>query len=207
MVFRGGFKMKKILAILVLFFLVACAKKEIPTGAPPMAPSPQPVYQKEEEVPPTPPAEVKEEAAGELPSFSEEALEAPSEEWVEAHRRELELYGRSTRPLKAIFFDFDSFEIREDMKERLLEDARYLLEHPELKVELQGNCDERGSSEYNLALGERRALAVKRYLVNLGVAPERLTTVSFGEERPLDPGHNERAWALNRRVDLVVINR
>lgn len=86
-----------------------------------------------------------------------------------------------------------------------MEDARYLLDHPELKVELQGNCDERGSSEYNLALGERRALAVKRFLVNLGVEPSRLVTVSFGEEKPLDPRHNERAWALNRRVDLVVI--
>ncbi len=200
--------MKKILlVVLALSFLFSCAKKEIPTGAPPTAPPPEVTTPEEAQVGPAPAPATQEEAAGKLPPFSEEALEAPSEEWVEAHRRELELYGRSTRPLKAIFFDFDSFEIREDMKERLLEDARYLLEHPELKVELQGNCDERGSSEYNLALGERRALAVKRYLVNLGVAPERLTTVSFGEERPLDPGHNERAWALNRRVDLVVINR
>ncbi len=200
--------MKKILlVVLALFFLFSCAKKEIPTGAPPTAPPPEVTAPEEAQVGPAPAPATQEEAAGKLPPFSEEALEAPSEEWVEAHRRELELYGRSTRPLKAIFFDFDSFEIREDMKERLLENARYLLEHPELKVELQGNCDERGSSEYNLALGERRALAVKRYLVNLGVAPERLTTVSFGEERPLDPGHNERAWALNRRVDLVVINR
>lgn len=203
-------KMKKLCLILALFFLASCAKKEIPTGAPSSSVPPPETATYEEQVSPsamTPSEAAEAGGTGELPPFSEEALEAPSEEWVEAHRRELEIYGRSTRPLKAIFFDFDSFEIRDDMKKRLLENARYLLDHPELKVELQGNCDERGSSEYNLALGERRALAVKRYLVNLGVDPERLTTVSFGEERPLDPGHNERAWALNRRVDLVVINR
>ncbi len=203
MVFKEE-KMKKFLCLVgMLLLLFACAKKEIPTTGPEGGTTGAVTSQTGEVTGATPSEEAP--LMEGVPSFSEEALEAPTPEWIDAHRQELELYGRSTRPFKAIFFDFDSFQIRSDMRKRLMEDARYLLDHPELKVELQGNCDERGSSEYNLALGERRALAVKRFLVNLGVEPSRLVTVSFGEEKPLDPRHNERAWALNRRVDLVVI--
>ena len=75
----------------------------------------------------------------------------------------------------------------------------------EVMVEIQGNCDERGTNEYNLALGERRAKSAQAYLVNLGVNPDRIGTVSFGEERPLVPGQNEEAWAKNRRDDFVII--
>ncbi len=136
------------------------------------------------------------------PQFTEEALSAVKEQ--PKTKRDIAVYGRSTPPLKAIFFDFDSYEIRDDMRPILRENAYYLLDHPEIKIELQGNCDERGSSEYNLALGEKRALMVKRYLINFGIQPKRLTTVSFGEERPLAQGHNETAWAINRRVDLII---
>ncbi len=189
----------------LFFFLSGCGKKEIPTGPPPTQTPPQETFEKKvsQKVQPAPSEGA---VVSEVPPFAEEELLQPkSETWVEEHRQRLLIYGRSTLPLKAIFFDFDSYSIRDDMKPRLKEAARYLLNHPEIRLELQGNCDERGSSEYNLALGEKRALAVKRYLVNLGVEPERLETVSFGEERPLDPGHNEKAWALNRRVDLVII--
>ncbi|QJA06989.1 peptidoglycan-associated lipoprotein Pal [Thermosulfurimonas marina] len=188
-----------------LFLLSACAQKEISSGPVPQAPVSPP----EEAVspPPSPPV------AGERPSgvkgppaFSEESLEAAARKARELPPEErLRLYGRSTPPLKAIFFDFDDYRIRPDMIPRLEEDARFLLQHPEYRVELQGNCDERGDRDYNLALGEKRALEVKKYLENLGVSPERLSTVSFGEERPLAPGHNEAAWALNRRVDLVIL--
>ncbi|WP_456369771.1 peptidoglycan-associated lipoprotein Pal [Thermodesulfatator atlanticus] len=188
------------------FLVVSCAKKEIPytpAETPPPSVKQETSPQQAEEIPQ---AKVEEAVPSpEAPSFEEVGLEPKSAAWVDAHREELLIYGRSTRPFKAIFFDFDSYAIRDDMKERLMENARYLLEHPEIRVELQGNCDERGSSEYNLALGERRALAVKRYLLNLGVPEGQLTTVSFGEERPLDPRHNEEAWALNRRVDFVII--
>ena len=200
---------RSLLLILAVFLLFACGKKEIPTGPPPQegARVSTPSGGGVTPVGPPPEKESSSAALGEVPTFAEELLEPKSEAWVEEHRDELMIYGRSTRPLKAIFFDFDSYAIRPDMKPRLREAARFLFKHPEVRLELQGNCDERGSSEYNLALGEKRALAVKRYLVNLGVSPERLETVSFGEERPLDPGHNERAWALNRRVDLVIIKR
>ncbi len=200
---------RSLFLILAVFFLFACAKREIPTGPPPQAETgvKAPSGAGVRPVGPEPESKGSSAALGEVPSFAEEALEPRSEAWVEEHRAELMIYGRSTRPLKAIFFDFDSYAIRPDMKPRLREAARFLFAHPEVRLELQGNCDERGSSEYNLALGEKRALAVKRYLVNLGVSPERLETVSFGEERPLDPGHNEKAWALNRRVDLVIIKK
>ncbi len=113
--------------------------------------------------------------------------------------------GRTSAPMLPIYFDFDRFNIREDMKTRIEDNAKFLLDHPEIKIEIQGNCDERGTNEYNLALGEKRAKSAQAYLVNMGVSPDRIKTISFGEERPLDPGHNEKAWAKNRRDDFVII--
>ena len=113
--------------------------------------------------------------------------------------------GRTNAPMYPIYFDFDRFNIMDDMKPIMEENALFLLDHPEAMVEIQGNCDERGTNEYNLALGERRAKGARAYLVNLGVNPDRIGTVSFGEERPLDPGQNEDAWAKNRRDDFVAV--
>jgi peptidoglycan-associated lipoprotein len=113
--------------------------------------------------------------------------------------------GRTNAPMHPIYFDFDRFNIRDDMKPVMEKDALFLLDYPEIMIEIQGNCDERGTNEYNLALGERRAKGARAYLVNLGVNPDRIDTVSFGEERPLDSEHNENAWAKNRRDDLVII--
>jgi peptidoglycan-associated lipoprotein len=113
--------------------------------------------------------------------------------------------GRTSDPMHPVYFDFDRFNIRDDMKPVMEENALFLLNYPEFRIEIQGNCDERGTNEYNLALGERRAKAAQAYLVNLGVNPDRIDTVSFGEERPLEPGHNEDAWAKNRRDDFVII--
>lgn len=113
--------------------------------------------------------------------------------------------GRTSAPMHPVYFDFDRFNIRDDMKPVMEENALFLLDHPEVMIEIQGNCDERGTNEYNLALGERRAKGAQAYLVNLGINPDRIGTVSFGEERPLDPGQNEEAWAKNRRDDFVII--
>ena len=113
--------------------------------------------------------------------------------------------GRTSAPMHPIYFDFDRFNIRDDMKPVMEENALFLLDHPEFMIEIQGNCDDRGTNEYNLALGERRAKGAQAYLVNLGVNPDRIGTVSFGEERPLDPGQNEDAWAKNRRDDFIII--
>ncbi len=203
--------MKKWFWLAVALWLVAaCApKKEVPVGPLPA----QETAQAETVAPPpvVPPAPQEEERAEGLappPGFEEETLEAAAAQAARLPEEERwRIYGRSTPPLKAIFFDFDDYRIRKDMLPRLRENARFLLKHPEYRVELQGNCDERGDRDYNLALGEKRALEVRRFLINLGVAPERLTTVSFGEERPLAPGHDEASWALNRRVDLVIVNQ
>ncbi len=188
-----------ILFLVSIIFLVSCAKESLPPAA--LSPSETSPAQVAPAAPSKEASPTK--AVSQPPAFESEALEAKA---LPPEKR-LALYGRSTPPLEAIFFNFDSYEIRDDMKARLQKDARILLEHPNWKIQLQGNCDERGSSEYNLALGEKRALMVKRYLMNLGIEARRLTTVSFGEERPLAKGHNEKAWALNRRVDLVVVNK
>jgi len=105
--------------------------------------------------------------------------------------------------LKTVYFDYDKSAIRSDSAEVLRRDATVIKENPDWgQITLEGNTDERGSDEYNLALGERRAMAVKRYLVDLGVPASRLRTVSFGEAKPAVAGHDESAWQYNRRVDF-----
>lgn len=101
-------------------------------------------------------------------------------------------------------FDFDKSEVREDGRKTCEVVADYLKKHPRATVVIEGNCDERGTAEYNMALGERRATAVMTYLVSLGVPKAALSTVSFGKEKPLDPAHNEEAWAKNRRAHFVL---
>ncbi len=104
---------------------------------------------------------------------------------------------------QTVYFDYDSAEIREDSRGGLRQNADKLNAGNLGVVTVEGHCDERGSTEYNLALGERRANAVKRYLVDLGVPSNNLRTVSFGEERPAVQGHDESAWRYNRRGDFV----
>src|SRR5215510_12436595 len=106
--------------------------------------------------------------------------------------------------LVTVYFDYDDSALRPDAKDGLRRNAEYLQSKPTAKAEVQGNCDERGTEEYNLALGKRRAEAAKQYLVDLGIAAQRLSTVSFGEENPASPGSGESAWAKNRRVDFIL---
>lgn len=106
--------------------------------------------------------------------------------------------------LKDIHFDFDQYSLREEDKQILSHLADYLLKNKTVKIVIEGNCDERGTAEYNLALGDRRAQEAKKYLVNSGVDSKRIKTISYGKERPLDPAHNEEAWAKNRRDHFVV---
>lgn len=104
--------------------------------------------------------------------------------------------------LQTIYFDFDSYAIREDQKSVLKAAAIALRQNGGIRLRLEGHCDERGTIEYNLALGERRATEVREYLQNLGATTGQLETVSFGEERPADGGHGEESWAKNRRVEF-----
>lgn len=106
--------------------------------------------------------------------------------------------------LKDIYFNFDDATILADQKKTLNEDFAYLKAHPEMKVTISGNCDERGTEEYNLALGQRRADSVKNYLVAEGIATDRISTISYGKDRPFVLGHDENAWKMNRRDHFAV---
>jgi len=104
-----------------------------------------------------------------------------------------------------IYFEYNESTLRWDSQEELKLKAEWLRNHPEYTTLIEGHCDERGSEEYNLALGERRAETVKSYLIDLGVSEMRMRTVSYGEEQPLDKTNNEEAWAKNRRAHFVII--
>jgi len=112
--------------------------------------------------------------------------------------------SRQESPLEDIFFDFDRSDIRTDAKVALTEDIGWLRTHAPAAITIEGHCDERGTSEYNLALGERRAQAAKDYLVASGINAKRVTIVSYGKERPFIIGHGEAAWKWNRRAHFVV---
>jgi peptidoglycan-associated lipoprotein len=107
--------------------------------------------------------------------------------------------------LEKIYFDFDSSALSDDARKTLTGTIDYLRKSATAKLHIEGNCDERGSAEYNIALGEKRAEAAEKYLVTMGIPADRLATVSYGKEKPADPGHDESAWAKNRRDDFTVL--
>jgi peptidoglycan-associated lipoprotein len=110
-------------------------------------------------------------------------------------------------PLKDVFFDYDKSNIRDDQKAALNDNVGWLKANTRAKVLLEGHCDERGTAEYNLGLGERRSKAVKDYLIAAGVAADRISTISYGKERPFVLGHDESAWKWNRRGHFVIQGR
>jgi peptidoglycan-associated lipoprotein len=111
--------------------------------------------------------------------------------------------GEETSALQDVHFDYDSAELSEEAKGILSSNGGWLLKNTSVNVQIEGHCDERGTVEYNLALGDRRAQSAKDFLLSYGVPEDRMSTISYGEERPLDSGHDESAWAKNRRVHFV----
>jgi peptidoglycan-associated lipoprotein len=107
--------------------------------------------------------------------------------------------------LSAVFFAFDSQALSQDSRDTLAKNADVLKKKTDLKIKIEGHCDERGSDEYNLALGERRAKSAMDYLVTMGVPANRIDTISYGKEKPADPGHDETAWAKNRRAEFTIV--
>ena len=103
-----------------------------------------------------------------------------------------------------VYFDFDRYDIRADGAATIQGKAAFMQQYPNIRAEIQGHCDERGTEVYNMALGDRRARATYNYITSLGIAGGRLSTVSYGKERPLDTSHNEAAWARNRRAQFVI---
>lgn len=166
-----------------------CAKKELVKEEAPAPTVSQPV-----EAPATAKPEVKEEVVSE-PALKEAAPMA--EESATA--------GQSMISLDNIYFDFDSYVLSSQARETLSRNANLMQKNGSVTVQIAGNCDERGSDEYNLALGEKRAKAAMDYLVTLGVPAANLSTISYGKEKPVDQGHDEAAWAKNRRDEFTII--
>ncbi len=134
---------------------------------------------------------------GNLSINSADAMEQ-TEEYKRSH-------GRSSTVFSPVYFDFDQAGISsEEMRAIVTSNATYMKDSPTTVIVIEGNCDERGTNEYNLALGERRAINVKEYMINLGVDPTRIRSISYGEERPLFIGQNELDWSQNRRADFIV---
>ncbi|MCL2789630.1 MAG: peptidoglycan-associated lipoprotein Pal [Desulfobulbus sp.] len=113
--------------------------------------------------------------------------------------------GRTSAPMVPVYFEFDSSKVTGEQVQRIQTNADFLKKNPDVSIRIEGNCDPRGTQEYNLALGERRAQSAKSYLVNLGIKANRLTTISFGEEKLLLFGHDEISYAQNRRDDFVIV--
>jgi peptidoglycan-associated lipoprotein len=126
------------------------------------------------------------------------------QELLEQQQRQREMAARAKFGAEDIYFDFDRSDLKPEARATLQEKADFLRAYPSVTVIIEGHCDERGTAEYNIALGERRAEAAKGFLMNLGISGSRMTTISYGEEKPVAMGHNEKAWAKNRRVHFEV---
>jgi peptidoglycan-associated lipoprotein len=181
-----------VLTVLALAAVSACGPKKPPIARP----TPPPPTATTGARPPAPPEPVVEPAP----------VSVPPEPVVESSalaNKSLDDINKQS-PLLPVFFEFDSAEMSADGQSALTKNAEVLKTNATWVVSIEGHCDERGTAEYNLALGERRALAARTYLVSLGIAPDRLRTVSYGKEFPFDPGHSESSWAKNRRAHFVV---
>jgi peptidoglycan-associated lipoprotein len=113
---------------------------------------------------------------------------------------------RAPLDLRTVYFDFDQSSLTLDATTTLSANARMLTDYPDVNIRVEGHCDERGTVEYNLALGQRRAISVRNYLLNYGINPSRITVISYGKERPVDPRSNAEAWRKNRRAEFIVLN-
>lgn len=184
-------------AAVVLVLLVcagACHKNKPPVArpttptnaAPPPAPPPP--------APPTPTPDTT--PVPKEPTISEDPIASA----------DLDAINKNS-PFQPVFYALDSYEVDGTAQQTLNADAAILKKYPTWVITIEGHCDERGTAEYNLALGEKRALSAKTYLVSLGIPADRLRTVSYGKEFPFDPGHDENAWSKNRRAHFVVTSK
>jgi peptidoglycan-associated lipoprotein len=180
-----------ILLVVVLAGGVACRGQKQPPVARPTPPPPsEPTTAPP---PPAPPAPTQEPTIPPEPTVDE----------LDLNTKDLDTLNRES-PFQPVFFGFDSSDIDSGAQSTLNSNAELLRRYPTWTITIEGHADERGTAEYNLALGERRALSARNYLVSLGVGADRLRTISYGKEFPFDPGHNEEAWAKNRRAHFVV---
>jgi peptidoglycan-associated lipoprotein len=181
--------------VVLLLFLVtigasACAKKAPPIARPI---PPPPGGSTTVTPPPEPPAPAPEPTTVPPEPVAEDSIASGS----------IDDINRNS-PLKPVFYGLDVAEVDAEGQKILQENADLLRRYSTWQISIEGHCDERGTAEYNLALGERRAVAARNYLVSLGIPADRVKTVSYGKEFPFDPGHSEEAWAKNRRAHFVV---
>lgn len=180
-------------AVLLAAWVGACAKAQPPVGRP-TPPPPGTAGPAQPSRPPAPPEPVTEPVP-----VPPEPLPAEGD----LSGRNLDELNRDS-PLQPVFYAYDSNEVDATGRAVLDANAQVLKRYPTWVITIEGHCDERGTAEYNLALGERRALAARNYLVSVGIAADRLRTVSYGKEFPFDPAHTEEAWSKNRRGHFVI---
>jgi peptidoglycan-associated lipoprotein len=182
-----------LVAVAAILTLAACGKKTPPVARPMPPPPPPQASVTPPPRPPAPPEPAREPVAVPAEPVRDDAISSAS----------LDDLNKNS-PLTPVFYELDSSELSAANQKVLDQDAVLLKRYPGWIVTVEGHCDERGTAEYNLALGERRAVAARAYLVSLGIAADRLRTVSYGKEFPFDPGHDEAAWAKNRRAHFVI---
>lgn len=189
-----------VLAFICSSFLLmtSCAKKQIQVSEP-VQPTTQEVKAEGDEA----------KAAEEAKSAADQDAKARAEAERQARLRDLKIAQKLADEIRNfeaenIYFAFDSSDLTDESKSALREKGNWLRANGDYSVNISGNCDERGTAEYNLALGERRAHAAKKFLMSLGISENRLATISYGEERPVDPGRNDEAWAKNRNDQFTL---
>ncbi|HJV36923.1 peptidoglycan-associated lipoprotein Pal [Geomonas sp.] len=192
---------KKIIATMLALCVGAllaggCAKKEVVKAEEPI-----PAVQKQAPAPQAKPETKPEQKVEPLPETPTKEAVVQPETPKETALTSSNLQGE----LQKIYFNFDSADLSQQSRDTLSKNADVMSRNSSIKVRIEGNCDERGSDEYNLALGERRAKAARDYLVKLGISSARLSVISYGEEKPVDPGHDESAWSKNRRDEFVIV--
>lgn len=181
-------------ALVLLAGVSACAKKTPPVARPTSPPPATPTTANRPPAPPQPVAEPQ--PVPPEPVAAEDTLAS----------RDIDDINRNS-PFQPVFYGFDAAELDAAGQQVLDANAEILRKYPTWIITMEGHADERGTAEYNLALGERRALAARNYLVSLGIPADRLRTVSYGKEFPFDPGHDEAAWSKNRRAHFVVTSK
>ena len=189
---RRNSKALIVLVLLLTVVVAACKGKAKPPVARPMPPPPGNAVDNNPAPPPAPPTPVNEPIP--VPAM-------PTEDAIGS--KSLDDLNRDS-PLRPLFFELDSADVSSAGQQVLQANAAVLKKYPGMQITIEGHCDERGTAEYNLALGERRALAAKNYLISLGIGSDKIKTVSYGKEFPFDPGHEDGAWQKNRRAHFVI---
>jgi peptidoglycan-associated lipoprotein len=182
-----------ILGVIALLVVGACAKKKPPVARPT---TPPPAGANSGNRPPGPPEPVREPVPVPAEPLASDTLASSDIDAI-----------NKNSPFQPVFFAYDQDNIDSAGQQALNNNAELMKKYPTWVITIEGHADERGTAEYNLALGERRALAARNYLVSLGIPADRLRTVSYGKEFPFEPGHDEAAWSKNRRAHFVVTSK